>query len=224
MKALIAITMVLALVTGGCGSDPEPQRSASIDSNQNQGTPEKESPTPPEQNPAPKNIEEALLTLDEMPVGYSSEGRLSDPGIFVDLCGNPIPTDTEALDFAGAGFTADPSYGPIIAHAIFRHESGEAEVRMNQILEAEEACSKGREGKFMITVEGLAFGKVGEASAASRTIRKDQYSVQISDSVQWVRGDIRVSVQYSSLGSPNILELKKYVRKADAKIVELMES
>jgi hypothetical protein len=76
--ALIAASLAGVVVFAACSEEEQPERARAITSQQQ----EEETPSEaPEESPepAPGNIEDALLTINDMPVGWSTEQTPAPP-------------------------------------------------------------------------------------------------------------------------------------------------
>jgi hypothetical protein len=120
-----------------------------------------------------------------------------------------------------ASYIQDPTAGPRITHEVYRYEPGEAAVQFDAVIDATQKCPNDKRGKSKLEAGGLAFPNVGDETAATRITVTDQFgNVSIVDRVRWYRGDIMMVVGYFGF-SPDLNMLRKYVRKADAKLQEL---
>jgi len=210
-----------ALILAACGG-AEPTRSRTIEPK----TETVKSDDAEAQKAAPKNIEDALLTLNDMPIGWSEQsvGAMGGgKGRGKGYCNETLPQGSTATDGTRAQFTADPTSGPSIAHLVFRFEPGDASERMSLLLDSLNNCSHFRTKEHRVSVQGLAYENVGDESVAVRLIYKSQLGLRFNlDQVFWRQGDLAAIVIYAST-SPDIAALKKWVDKADRKLVALLE-
>lgn len=216
MKNLVVGVGVFALILGACGR-AKPDRSRTID------PPKTETVKSDDQEAATKNIEEALLTINDMPSGWSDEKAPKFEVATEDECGNPLPSETGPVDGANATFSADPTSVTQVDHAVYRYETGEAAERFDALLESVNKCQKFEKDGTKVKVQALSYENVGDESIATRYVAKTEIGLTaIQDRVRWRRGDLSVVIGYTSF-SPNLIELEKWVEKADRKLVALLE-
>ena len=187
-KNLVVGVGAFALILGACGG-AEPDRSRTIE-------PKTETVKSDDQELAPKNIEDALLTINDMPNGWSAQ-KVPDFGSAVneDDCGNPLPSQNRPVDGALADFTADPTNGPRVSQSVFRYEPGEVAERFNVLLERANECQIYEKKGSKVKVQALSYEKVGDESIATRYVVKTRIGFTVvSDKVRWRRGDLSAVV------------------------------
>ena len=216
-KLMIAGTVTLAL--SGCGAgEPLAQRAQTVEPQQ-----QSEQSEPADiSGPTPTNIEDALFTLDAMPVGWSEQAPTKSKGDSF-FCDQSLPDSSSPIDSAVAQFAADPVLGPTVGHVVTSYEPGEASERLRSMVDILNTCSSFRDSKLKFTPQALAFGTVGDESTAVRYLVENNLGLQFTmDQVFWRQGDVASLILYAA-GSPDIKALQKYVRKADAKLQKLYQ-
>lgn len=181
---------------------------------------ERGSPETDTQPSAPKHIEDALLTINEMPSGWSSAP--AEKGSDAGLCGAKASNTTDPIDQAKAMFVGNPTISvPQVQHVIARFEPGEAEVRFDEFLKLANDCQSFVQDGQKVVASDLSFAKVGDDSIALRYVVENEAGLSaIADFVLWRRGDVAMFLSYASLG-PDPVAVKQLVNKADAKLQKL---
>jgi hypothetical protein len=190
-----AILLVLALTTGGCDDDAG-----------GDGDPSGDEPA------SPAALDSALLTLDDMPGGWSEvryDAEAESNVCPAELAG-PLGLDAEPPT-AAAQYAASQDSGPSFAEAIQLVPSGRGGELMPIVRDALAACDGEAYGSRTARVVELDFPELGDESAAY-TIRLGDVAIQV---VYVVSGDIAmVMSSYDLTGGDPVGLLETYAAPA----------
>lgn len=213
-KNLVVRVGAFALILGACGG-AEPDRSRTIE-------PKTETVKSDNQEAAPKNIESALLTLEEMPFGWSVEPPSEENNSSTDFCGKKLPSKSGEVDKANVSFAKGIGV-PTLEHSVLRLKSGQGALLMNRFLNLFEDCRSFKQDGQTIEVQPLSFKQVGDESISARFVATNELGLTAAgDMVLWSRDDLVTYVLYISF-SPSQVILDMFVDKADRKLVALLE-
>jgi hypothetical protein len=228
----ITLTICVAglVLFGACGDDderartvepPEPAVTEAPDE-----TPEPDEPE--EAAPEPKDIdlEAALLTLDDMPSGWTQEPEAeTDDESDVTLCDVEPLDDVEAVDSSSREFSAG-DFGPFLHHSVAVYESGQAEQALDAFLEALDACDEWTEetedGPVTWRPRALSFPGLGDDTVAVRiNVEAEAFNATV-DMVTWRRGDfLSLLFTMEVFGSPDAEQMEELARVADERLADL---
>lgn len=202
-----ALAFVLVLLLGACGGGDDrattieptgsPDEDAADLTNTPTGEVEETTETEVETEQAADSPDELLLTLGDMPTGWTTAPEMvsgDDEGGATGFCGEPpIDEQFEPSAEAEAAFKKD-DFGPFVNHAVAIYESREAEQAMDAALEAAQSCQEwtetedGEETTF--TLQPVSFPTVGDQTVAFRINAESQDFTFTGDVVFWRRGDL----------------------------------
>ncbi len=170
MKKIVAMVVVLGLVSGACsGEDDSAERADTVD---DAAEVETGSDGTEENAARDVDVEQALLTLEDMPTGWttSPDAGEEDEGA-AEFCDGLDITDDEPDAEAEASFEGS-EMGPFVSHAVARFDGGGA-TRFAQLRQAIDGCgdfdTTDEEGNTLTgRLSAVSFPEFGEESLAVR--------------------------------------------------------
>jgi len=166
-RSLLVAGSLALLIAAGCSSDSEPERAETITTTST-APPADESTTVPD-----TELDEVLLTLDDMPPGYT----LTGPGEESD---NPVCNDQDVDDIVpntdsanGDQFSAGPT-GPFISSVAARYEDADlANEALDAFIDLLAQCDNmielpSDQGPITLVLSPLSFNQVGDRTLALR--------------------------------------------------------
>jgi hypothetical protein len=200
-QAWAALATSVALTLGGCsdGDSGEPATSESAASTD-------------DGPPSTAELRSALLTLDDMPAGWSSVpyDPESDDNVCPAEVAGPLGLDTEPSS-AAAQYAASPVRGPSVAEAVQVVPTGRGDELMPIVHDALAACDGQVFSRRTARVSELGFPNVGDDSAAY-TINLGGIQIVV---VYVVSGDIAIVLSaYDLTGGDPVALLKQYAPRA----------
>jgi hypothetical protein len=215
--AWLAILATAALVLGACsgddGSDDEPASESTATS---PGVSEPADSTPPTK----AELRSALLTLEDMPAGWSVGDY--DPESDDNLCpaeiAGPLGLEEEPMS-VGVQYAGNLVQGPSFSEAIQVVPAGRGSELLPVVADAMAACDGQRYSGRTAQVRELDFPDVGDESAAY-TIELDGLPIHAA---YLVSGDIAIVVSaYDFTGGDPVGLLETYAAKAVDKAADVL--
>ncbi|MGJ9372553.1 hypothetical protein [Nesterenkonia sp. CF4.4] len=227
-NALIAGLASLTLVLGACGDDGE-ERAQTIDPPPSEA-PDGETENAPE--PAPESehldVESALLTLEDMPTGWTEESddASSDTDDDAALCDVELIGDAEAVDDASAEFSAG-DFGPLLSHTVAVFDDDEAEQALEAFTEALSNCNEWTEesedGPLTFRPAPLSFPSFGDDTLAIRFNVASEMVDMTMDMIAWRQANtINLIAVAEVFGTPDAEQTEEFVTVADERIASLL--
>jgi hypothetical protein len=235
----LAVILMLALPIGCTGGEDGDDRARPVErpsknDSASQGERSVERPSKNDsasqekgREPTLKNPAKALLTIQDMPRGWTTDEAVKSSGHF---CERRIPAASDPIKEVRAAFGKDKRLGPWITHAVFVHEEGDAAERLDFYAKAAEACPTRAEvpgSAVTYTVKRLFFPRFGDETVAYRIIRYGKgyfYGEGFKtegDYIRWRRGDVHVLVIHEANELFfNSTKTEQFVGKADGKLVK----
>ena len=178
--------------------------------------------TPAAQTLVP-DLTKALLTLDDMPTGWSVRADVPPPSDAL-VCDKRLPRfRDQAADFQRADFERGNAN---VSNIVSRYRPGEAQSLLEALKSLYESCPQWtqQDGSTSLTLRAaaLAFPKLGDQTFAIRLTATSGALTAQSDQVTVRRGDVLTTVTYAvaGLGSlsadPELTE--RLVRRADERL------
>lgn len=238
---VIAIGFACAL-TPGCGGESErattieptvtpteaaetPDDTAALDETP---TP---SPTSPDDQEIDERLSEALLTLEDMPTGWTvspPEEDEEDSG--TGICGLESGQFTrDATARATANFQ-ESEFGPMLAQIIDVFSGDDAEGTMVEFADALSSCTEwtdideeGAETEWQLSP--LSFPKIGDETFAFRMSTVTFLGAVELDFIVWRRGDIVEVLGHTAIGFEGVdsEQTEAFVRRADEKLTAILD-
>ncbi len=170
MKKIVAMVVVLGLVSGACSGEDDPaERADTVD---DAAEVETGSDGTEENAAGDVDVEQALLTLEDMPTGWttSPDAGEEDEGA-AEFCDGLDITDDEPDAEAEASFEGS-EMGPFVSNAVARFDGGGA-TRFAQLRQAIDGCgdfdTTDEEGNTLTgRLSAVSFPEFGEESLAVR--------------------------------------------------------
>lgn len=227
-NVFIAGLASLTLVLGSCGDDSD-ERAQTVDP-ADTAAPASEPEDTPEAEPEPEDfdVETALLTLDDMPSGWTqdSSDTPSDADDDAALCGVELLEDAEAVEEAGADFSAG-DLGPLLSHTVAVFEDDDAERGLEEFAKALENCSEWTEdtedGPLTFRPAPLSFSSFGDETLAIRFDVGSEMVDMTMDMITWRQANtLNVILIIEVFGTPDGEQTEEFVTVADDRISSLL--
>lgn len=227
-KALIAGLASLTLVLAACGDDgsdrartvepPAPEASDTEPDN----TPEAE----PES--VDFDVETALLTLSDMPTGWTQDPDETPDDTDDDaaMCELELLEDFGAVDTASADFSAG-DFGPLLSHTVAVFENDDAERGLEAFTEAFENCAEWTEdtedGPLTFRPTPLSFPSFGDGTLAVRIDVESEMVDMTMDMIAWRQAKtINLIAVAEVFGTPDAEQAEEFVTVADERIASFL--
>lgn len=224
------------LLLGACGDDQE-ERARTVDppvSEASDDEPEDldgedvdDEPEPePEPDPEGFGVEEALLTLDDMPTGWTQEpGEGPGGDEQATLCDVEPLDEVEALEEGSAEFSAG-DFGPLLSHTVAAFERGGAEQSLERFFEALDDCEEWTEetedGPMTFRPTALSFPSFGDETLAIRVDVESELVDMTMDMIAWRRDDVlSLILAIEVFGAPDAEQIEELVATADERLADL---
>jgi hypothetical protein len=211
------LAAVLAILLISCGSDddraetlsqasPPPSQSvasAPAATSSSTSAPTQAATSPPRGTPSEESVRAALLTLQDMPTGWTTDPTPSTDSGTDTLCNIPSAKQ-QRLVFADLDLQKS-ELGPFFSQTIGIYETGAAKKLMDDAVKILETCREwettNSDGtKFTLKLAPMSFGKVGEQTFAFRmTGTSGGFPIQ-ADVVYSREGDVLMVVTYLTVG------------------------
>lgn len=218
----------LTLVLGACGADNE-ERAQTVDPAET-GTPagEPESTSETESASADLDIDAALLTLHDMPTGWTQESSdtPTDSDDDASLCGAELLDGAEAVSEAGADFSAG-DLGPLLSHTVAVFDDDGAERGLEAFTQALENCEEWTEdtedGPVTFRPAPLSFPSFGDETLAIRFDVGSEMVDMTMDMITWRQDNtLNLIVVMEVFGTPDGEQTEEFVTVADERISSLL--
>ena len=178
---------------------------------------------------ASTDLQKALLTLDDMPTGFTVDPPDADDEGGTDPCGRSTELRQRAVQNVEAGF-AKGQLGPFVSHTIGLFRSGTAKDAMDYARKVFEECREwsdttgdGTVLKFRLSP--VSFPRLGDQTFAMR-VDVDGGSVKAQGDLVYVRRKDVIFLLANTMGglgtaSVDSAMTEQLVRKADEKLVAM---
>lgn len=218
----VAGIALLSIMTG-CGQNDDQADTV-------EGEPADESSEPASEqedagSDAAPDAEAALLTLNDMPSGWTQAQDAETSNEASAICDQEPMEDFDPLDEASADFTGG-DLGPILFHSVAVYEDDQAEQAIDTFLNTMDSCDEwteeGENGTTTFEAKPLSFSSYGDQTAAVR-IQADSEAVGVTmDMVVWRHGDtLSVLGIGEVMGSPDGDTTEELVEIADERLADL---
>jgi hypothetical protein len=176
------------------------------------------------------DLKRALLTLDDMPSGWSARPEEDDEEDDEEsnsfLCGSELDIDTDALVSANAQF-AGGELAPLVLQGVAVFPEGEAKKLFEEFTNALETCKERQdEDEMTWHIAKMSFPEFGNDSAAFRISTSDIPLVGVFE-MQLVitqSGDFLNVVMHADIGMDGVDtdQTEKFARRADEKLRDVI--
>lgn len=218
----VAGIALLSIMTG-CGQNDD--QADTVD-----GGPADESSEPASEqedagSDAAPDAEAALLTLNDMPSGWTQAQDTETSNEASAICDQEPMEDFDPVDEASADFTGG-DLGPMLFHSVEVYDDGQAEQAMDAFLDNMDSCDQWSEeienGTTTFQAQPLSFSSYGDQTVAVR-IQADSEMVGVTvDMVVWRHGDaLSVIGMGEVMGSPDGETTEELVGIADERLADL---
>lgn len=174
---------------------------------------------------AAPDAEAALLTLDDMPSGWTRAQDTETSNEASAICDQEPMEDFTPVDEASADFTGG-DLGPMLFHSVAVYEDDQAEQALDTFLDTMDSCDEwteeGENGTTTFKAEPLSFSSYGDQTVAVR-IQADSEAVGVTmDMVVWRHGDtLSVLGMGEVMTSPDGETTEELVEIADERLADL---
>ncbi|MCH8562031.1 hypothetical protein LTI14_02170 [Nesterenkonia sp. YGD6] len=227
-NALIAGLASLTLVLGACGGDSE-DRARTIDPAASEA-PNGESENSPdaEVGSGDLDVEAALLTLDDMPTGWTKDPDESSDDTDDDaaLCELELLEDFGAVDTASADFSAG-DFGPLLSHTVAVFDDDDAERGLEAFTEAFNTCDEWTEetedGPLTFRPTPVSFPSFGDGTLAVRIDVESEMVDMTMDMITWRQANtLSLIAVMEVFGAPDGEQTEEFVTVADERLASLL--
>lgn len=199
-------------------SDPTPTATASPDAAAKDS----------ESDAEPADAEAVLLTVEDMPTGWStdpSDDGDDGPDDGANLCDQDPVDEFEPASEATANFAAG-NMGPFLEHIVAVFDDGQAEQALDMMLDALESCDEWTEdtedGTTTYRPSPLSFPTFGDQTVAVRIDVESEMVNGTADMIAWRRGDaLSVVIASAIFEAPDAEQIEKIVATADERLNEV---
>lgn len=229
-NSLILGLLSFVLVLGACGDDGE-ERARTVDpphaSESADQEPENAGANEPESGDL--DVEAALLTLDDMPTGWTQGPDEApsdeDAGADATLCEEEPLSEGGAHDEASADFSAG-DFGPQLSHTVWTLDSDQSERGLEALIEALNNCEEWTEetadGPVTFRPAPLSFPSFGDEIVAIRIDVESELFDATMDMIAWRRANVMSLLGVIEVfGTPDGEQTEEFVRVADERIDSL---
>lgn len=224
-NVLVSGSVAFALILGGCGGDGD-ERARTVDRPAAEAANEEpeEAEDEPQPDPGDFEVEAALLTLNDMPTGWTQdpEQDADDDATFCDV--EPLD-EAKAIDDASANFSAG-DFGPLLSHMVGVFEGQDAEAAMDSFMDALEGCTEWtdetEDGPVTFRPTALAFPSFGDDTVAVRIKAESELFDMTLDVVVWRRANaVSLLSVIEVFGTPDAEQTEEFVTVADERLASL---
>lgn len=174
---------------------------------------------------AAPDAEAALLTLNDMPSGWTQAQDTETSNEASAICDQEPMEDFDPVDEASADFTGG-DLGPMLFHSVAVYEDDQAEQAIDTFLNTMDSCDEwteeGENGTTTFEAKPLSFSSYGDQTVAVR-IQADSEAVGVTmDMVVWRRDDtLSVLGMGEVMSSPDGETTEELVEIADERLADL---
>jgi hypothetical protein len=170
-------------------------------------------------------LNSALLTLEELPIGWTVRPPQTQNTEDEDFCGFEKQRAAQPVAKADASFQQSQT-GPFLVHTLELYDGDDAKAVADQYLAQSRSCSgwtatdkEGKQTKWKLT--GLSFPKLGDQTIALRLTSEATILGVVEDDIVVVRrGRVLNTINYATIGFAGIdsAQTEEFVRLADEKL------
>jgi hypothetical protein len=222
-NVLVLGLAAFALVLGGCGGDDDGRaRTVDLPPKAPNEEPEEEAEDEPEPDPGAFDVEAALLTLNDMPTGWTQDPEQDTDDDDATFCDVEPLDEVQAVDDASANFSAG-DFGPLLSHSVGVFEDQDAEAAMDSFMDALEGCTEWtdetEDGPVTFRPTPLAFPSFGDDTVAVRIGAESELFDMTLDMVVWRRANVVSLITVVEVfGTPDAEQTEEFVTVADERL------
>jgi hypothetical protein len=225
-NVLVSGSAVFALVLGGCGGDDDGRaRTVDLPAPETPDEEPDEAEDEPQPDPGDFDVAAALLTLSDMPTGWTQDPEQDADDEDATLCDVEPLEEVQAVDDASADFSAG-DFGPLLSHMVGVYEDQDAEAAMDSFMDALEGCTEWtdetEDGPVTFRPTPLAFPSFGDDTVAVRIRAESELFDMTLDVVVWRRANVVSLITVIEVfGTPDADQTEEFVTVADERLAAL---